>query len=331
MKAIDMHCDTILELFKDKKNGGAANLFQNSLHLDLERMEKGDYLLQNFAMFVHLRETQEPFRFCLELIDMFYQEIEAYKDKIGVVLSYRDIERNWKEGKMSALLTVEEGAVCEGEPFLLRTLYRMGVRMMTLTWNFENCLGFSNRIIWDGERAGTCTPDIEHGLKEQGILIVEEMESLGIIPDISHLSDAGIWDVFSHTKKPFVASHSNARSVASHPRNLTDEMIKKLSERGGVMGINYAGVFLKDKNGGMSQESRIADMIRHMKHIRNIGGIQCIGLGSDFDGIVGHLELNGPDKLPRLEQAMEQEGFTTSEIEAVFYRNVLRVYKDTLG
>ncbi|RGY99459.1 dipeptidase [Clostridium sp. AM58-1XD] len=330
MKVADMHCDTILEIQKDHKNGGNISLLDSPLQINLERLEKGDYLVQNFGMFVHLGREKQPFRFCMELIDVFYQEMELFADRIGVATSFDDIEKNRRQGKISALLTIEEGAACEGEVFLLRDLYRMGARMMTLTWNFENCLGFPNRKITEGPQAGRYVPDTERGLTDKGIVIVEEMERIGMIPDISHLSDAGIWDVFRHTKKPFVASHSNARALASHPRNLTDEMIKALSDRGGVMGINYYSAFLRDWKEKEEEKSRISDMIRHMKYIKNIGGIECIGLGSDFDGIDGQLEIDGPDKLPLLEHEMRKAGFTEREIEAVFCKNVLRLYRDVL-
>ena len=163
---------------------------------------------------------------------------------------------------------------------------------------------------------------------------VEEMEHLGMIVDVSHLSDAGFWDVIRYTKKPFVASHSNARAlVPDCPRDLTDDMIRALSERGGVAGINYFPPFLSaqdPKADRSAYQSRISDMIRHMKHMKQVGGIQCIGLGSDFDGIHGDLEMKDGSELPKLEWAMRKEGFTESEIEAVFYGNVLRVYKEVL-
>ena len=218
---------------------------------------------------------------------------------------------------------------------LLRFFYHLGVRMMTLTWNYPNELGYPNRLASnssyfpsDGE------DDAVHGLTEKGIQFVEEMEHLGMIVDVSHLSDAGFWDVIRYTKKPFVASHSNARAlVPDCPRDLTDDMIRALSERGGVAGINYFPPFLSaqdPKADRSAYQSRISDMIRHMKHMKQVGGIQCIGLGSDFDGIHGDLEMKDGSELPKLEWAMRKEGFTESEIEAVFYGNVLRVYKEVL-
>lgn len=323
MKVVDMHCDTISELYKDHKRGGRASIFENAMMIDIKKMQTGDYGLQNFALYTNLeRAGGRPFEYCMGLLDTFYRELEAHQDIIGIVKSYRDIEENWNRGKMSALLTIEEGGVCQGELSFLRNFYRLGVRMMTLTWNFPNELGFPNKR--------NQVPDRENGLTETGIQFVQEMERLGMIIDISHLGDAGIRDVFRYTNKPFVASHSNARAIASHPRNLTDEMIRSLAERGGVMGINYYSCFLRDFPEGEARASRISDMVEHMKYIRKVGGIGCIGLGSDFDGIDGELEMKDASMLPLLAEAMKREGFSETEIEAVFHKNVLRLYKEIL-
>lgn len=327
MKVADMHCDTLTEIEYRRRRGEDISLFSNHMQLDLERMKKGGYILQNFAIFTHLKKEKDPLGYCREMIQAFYREMELNKDVIAPARSYEDIIKNQEDGKISAVLTIEEGEVCQGNVDILRELYRLGVRMMTLTWNFKNCLGWPNR---KEEETGEWVPDREHGLTKKGIAIVEEMEALGMIPDVSHLSDKGIWDVFAHTKKPFAASHSNARAAASHPRNLTDEMIKKLSERGGVIGINYYSHFLGNWGNNEEPVSRIRDIVRHIKHLKNAGGIQCIGLGSDFDGITGPLEIDGPDKMPLLAGEMKKEGFTEEEIEAVFYKNVLRLYKAIL-
>lgn len=330
MRVVDMHCDTICEIYEGRKRGEEVGLRTSELHLDLEKMKRGDYGLQNFAVYVHLRRSEEPFRQAMEMIDLFCREMEANKDLISPVASYKDIENNWKQNRMSAMLTMEEGGVCLGDVRLLRNFYRLGVRMMTLTWNFPNELGYSNRTVADGPEKG-CYPDTEHGLTERGLEFLEEMERLGMIIDISHLNDAGIWDVFSHTRKPFVASHSNARALAGHPRNLTDEMIRCLGERGGVAGINYYAGFLRDWKPGEEKVSRLSHMVSHMKHMKNTGGIGCVGLGSDFDGIVGTLELRDASCLPLLEEEMRRQGFLPSEIQAVFHGNVLRVYREILS
>ncbi len=322
MKVVDMHCDTIGALYEAEQRGEPVSLLENGLHLDLKKMEKGDYFLQNFALFVDLGHTDEPFKTCVSMADLFYREMEKNRDRIAPVTTWKEMEENWRQGKMSALLTLEEGEVCEGNPAFLRTLYRLGARMMTLTWNYENSLA------WPGKGGGV--PETERGLKQRGFEVLEEMESLGMIVDVSHLSDAGILDVLKAAKKPFVASHSDARSLASHSRNLTDEMIRGIAEKGGVIGINYCCSFLEDIPEGQKPVSRIARIIDHMKHIRQVGGIGCLGLGSDYDGITGELELPTAAALPRLAEAMEEAGFTASEVEDVFYRNVLGLYRELL-
>lgn len=333
MKVVDMHCDTIWEIYKRRQEGEQVNLRSNDLHVDLEKMKAGDYGLQNFALYTPLDRVERPLEHGMRLLDIFYEEMEANQDLIGVVKSYADIEENWKKGRMSALLTIEEGAVCQGELAFLRDFYRAGVRMMSLTWNFPNELGFPNGRR-GGAKSGPMVIDTVRGLTERGIQFVEEMERLGMIIDVSHLNDAGIWDVFKYTKKPFVASHSNTRGIVPDcPRNLSDEMLRALAERGGVAGINYYINFLhneadwKDK---ASRRSLISDMILHMKHMKKVGGIGCIGLGSDFDGISGNLDLSSAADLPLLEDGMRKAGFTSSEIEAVFHGNVLRLYKEVL-
>lgn len=329
MKVVDMHCDTISELLHARERGERASILENHLDIDLNRMQKGDYLLQNFAMFVNLGKTEDPFHYAMKLIDLFYNELEPYSDRIGMVKSWKDIEENRKAGKMSAMLTLEEGGICKGDLSCLRNFYRLGARMMTITWNYPNELGFPNGKD-ESVSPARSIPDTEHGLTETGIAFVQEMERIGMIIDISHLNDAGIWDVFRYTKKPFVASHSNARALARHPRNLTDEMIRALAERGGVAGINYYAPFLKNEDTEMPLQGLCSDMVAHMKHMKQIGGIGCIGLGSDFDGIDTMTEMKDCSGMQLLADEMSREGFTTREIEAVFHDNVLRVYRELL-
>ncbi len=154
---------------------------------------------------------------------------------------------------------------------------------------------------------------------------MEEMNKLKMIIDVSHLSDGGFYDVVKHSKSPFVASHSNARAITDHPRNLTDEMIKILSNKGGVMGINFEKTFL-----GQSEEGKLSEMIAHIKHIKNVGGIDSICIGSDFDGIETPSEIKSSDEIEKLINALEKESFHESEIEKILYKNALRVIKETI-
>ena len=321
MKVVDMHCDTIGELWKAEKAGKPISLRSNSLHIDLEKMQKGDYLLQNFAMFVFLGREKDPLVNVLEMIDVYNRAMAENADIIGPVLNYEDIEKNRAAGKLSGMLTIEEGAVLKGNPYVVRSLYQLGVRMLTLTWNFENEIGYPNTIV----KAKDYDPSRHYGLKPEGIEIVREMNRVGMIVDVSHMGDDGFWDVVKYCDGPFVASHSNARAVCNHTRNMTDDMIRALADKGGVMGLNFCGDFL-NPNG----KSRVEDMVRHAKHIINVGGSDILGLGTDYDGIDGDLELDHCDKMPLLAQEMERQGFSTQQIEKIFHGNVLRLYREVL-
>lgn len=233
---------------------------------------------------------------------------------IAQVRSYAEIERNVAQGKMSALLTIEEGGVCHGDIELLHRFYSDGVRMLTLIWNFENELGFPH------------SDSQNRGLKKRGFEFLEEMESLGIIADVSHLSDRGFYDVCKAATKPFTASHSCCRSICDHSRNLTDDMIKALADRGGVIGVNYYSLFLRSGE----NVSHVSDIARHIRHMVKKGGIGCVGLGSDYDGMKCELEMWDCSTLPVLAQELKKQGFSDDETEAVFSSNVLRFYRELL-
>ena len=330
MKVADMHCDTMAEIFYALRDGKDCGLKNNQLHIDLEKMVKGDYLIQNFAMFVSLKNYKNPLEHCLELIDVFYNQLELNHDRIALALNYNDIIKNQSLGKISAMLTIEEGGVTKCSLAHLRNFYRLGVRMLTLTWNYENGIGYPNCQLLEGE-----TPDFQHpntikGLTEFGIDFIHEMERLGMIIDVSHLSDAGFYQVLENTTKPFVASHSNARKKCNHVRNLTDDMIRKLADRGGVIGMNYCPSFLYDVKTEEEAVGTIDAIVDNIKHIVLVGGYECVGLGSDYDGIPSHKELPDASYLPLLAEALRNAGMKQHEIEAIFNKNVLRLYKDVL-
>ncbi len=335
---IDMHCDTISEILRRRKNGEEIGLRENGLSVDLKRLREGGYLCQNFALFTYLdgvrKAGEDVFDHASKLSDLMDSEFEENSDLVRPALSGTEIEENFRAGFLSGLKTIEEGAVYKGSVDNLKRFYDKGVRMSTLTWNFENELGFPNKFVIDPEDPTKCDAscDTENGLKKAGFEMVEAMETMGVIIDISHLNDAGIYDVFRTVKKetPVVASHSNARAIASHPRNLSDEMLRMIADHGGVCGINFAYDFITDVPDPKSL-TRIDGMIAHMKYIRNIAGIDTIGLGSDFDGIGNEVEVKDAAGMQRIADAMSMAGFSADEIEKVFYKNVLRVYKDVLG
>lgn len=327
MKFLDLHCDTISEIYQRRLWGEAAELRENTGHVDLVRLKKGECFGQNFALFTSLKKETDPYLYAQTILKVYQEEMRKNADWIRPACSVKELLKHEADGKMSGILTIEEGAVCRGDTALLQKFYQAGVRMMTLTWNYENELAYPNRF--DGKNS-LGRPETERGLKPKGIEFTEQMEELGMAVDVSHLGDAGFWDVVKVTKKPFLASHSNARAVTPHVRNLTDEMIRALAERGGVIGINFYAAFLNEEKAEAAAggHSRISDMIRHIRHIRNVGGIECIALGSDFDGIDGILELDSPAALFRLEEALYLAGFTESEAERIFWRNALRFYSE---
>lgn len=330
MKVLDMHCDTISVLLDENSKGKNVSLRNNDLCIDLNKMKQGDYLLQNFACFVCLGQEEDPVKRVNQLIDHYYEQIDKNKDMIAPVFKYSDIEKNEKNGLMSSLLTIEEGGVVANDLALLRNYYRLGVRMITLTWNYANGIGHPN-FVSDKDMTFQDMKKIneQDGLTPFGIEYVQEMERLGIIIDVSHLSDAGFYDVLKYSKKPFVASHSNARALCDVARNMSDDMILKLAERGGVMGINFCGDFLKQSDVG-NETSCIKDMVEHIVYIKNLAGIDCIGLGTDFDGITSELEIKDASMMNQLAIALSDKGFTEEEIEKIFYKNVLRVYQEIL-
>ncbi len=334
MKAVDMHCDTITEMYAKRLEGAACDMQANDLHVDLGKLLRGGYMLQNFADFAHRDHLQGKMtmaEYAFRVIDFFLTELRRYPKQVGIVTCFADMEENERNGRLSAMLTMEEGGICEGKLEYLRIFYELGVRMFTFTWNFPNELAFPNRVELYGVHAGRFVPETERGLTKTGFAFLEEMERLGILADVSHLGDKGIFDVIGHAKRPFVASHSNARAICGHPRNLTDPMIRGIAEHGGVVGVNYCPAFLKDKaESNVPNAVSLNDVVRHIRHLIRVGGEECVGLGSDFDGTRLSFEMKDAGDLPLLEKKLCEERFTDEQIERIFYKNVMRVYRDVL-
>ncbi|MCI6276701.1 MAG: dipeptidase [Clostridium sp.] len=313
MKLIDLHCDTISHFMGENTE---VTLKRNNLSVDLEKLKQGDYLAQTFALFVNKEHVKSPHDYCMKMAEKFFQEIDKNSSLIALARNYDEIIKNEKEGRLSAILSIEEGATIEGNLKNLKDFYDMGVRMMTLTWNYENEIGYPNK----GEENHT------KGLKPFGVETVEYMNELGMLVDVSHLSDGGFYDVAKISRKPFIATHSNARSVTGHMRNLTDDMIKILSNKGGVTGINFCSAFMGDHG----DNTYIEDMIKHIKHIRNVGGIDVLAIGTDFDGISSKVEIDNASQMGKLVQALDKAGFKEEDIEKLYYKNALRLIKDVL-
>ena len=311
LNLIDFHCDTIYKLRKNKN----LSLHKNNLSVDLCKMEKAKSMAQFFALYINLEETKEPLKECLDMLDLFNKELALNKNKIKLAKNFEELMANFENGYISSFLTIEEGAAIEGSLINLKRLFNLGVRLMTLTWNFPNEIGFPsyNSIYMD------------RGLTHFGHDVVEEMNDLSMIIDVSHLSDKGFYEVADISKKPFIASHSNSRAITNSTRNLTDKMIKTVSNKGGVMGINFEKSFL-----GLSPFGRVSEMIEHIKHIKNVGGIDVLSIGSDFDGIETPSEILDISQMEKLREALIMNKFSENEIEKIFYKNALRFLKDTL-
>ncbi|MEY8533683.1 membrane dipeptidase [Blautia pseudococcoides] len=330
MQIIDMHCDTISKIRRVEKEGSPASLRQNALSVDLEKMKKGGYTLQTFAIYVNWEEEPDAEAAAREILKIFRREMQQSADLISQIRTYRELEANERAGKMSALLSLEEGAIFQDSVDSLRWFQEQGVRMATLTWNYENDLGYPNCM------GNPLTQEIwswgdDRGLKEKGIRFLEELEHLHILVDVSHLSDGGFWDVAKHSTRPFLASHSNARGLAkASARNLTDDMIRTLAGRGGVMGLNYAVSFMRPAWKPGENGTTVEEIIEMADYITNVGGTECLGLGSDYDGILELPEISDCSRIQFLAEQMEKHGFTYSQTEKILGGNVRRFLKENL-
>ena len=315
----DLHCDTILHLYTDSKT-----LSTWDGHINLDKLKSCGNGVQSFALFLATNDaavahgvTEPPYELFNSMYRIFDREVKENSESITQVRCYEDIEKNLAAGKLSALLTLEDCVLLDGKIERVDEIFEKGVRIAALTWNYENSLGFPNSF--DSELHGK-------GLKKFGFDCVERMNELGIIVDVSHLSEGGFWDVARCSNKPFIASHSCARALCDHSRNLTDEQLRAIGEHGGVCGVNFFSEFLVRD----STHTSCADIVRHMDRIRNKAGIEAVAFGSDFDGIDCTLEFSDCAGLPMLINAMGKV-FTDRETELICGKNALRVFKDCVG
>lgn len=324
----DLHCDTVFKLREERHSGTRSTLASSALQIDEKKLKTGGYFAQCFAMFVPAKE-EDPYRVFTEMADLYDAEIEL-SEALEPVWKFEDFEKNRRNGKISAVLTMEDAAPIGEELENLQTFYDRGVRMIGLTWNYKNAVGYPNirNFTNTGIKPDLFTPETKKGLTEFGKDLVRKMNGLGIVADVSHLSDKGFYDVIEISEKPIMASHSNARGVCRNVRNLTDDMLKKLADNGGVTGINYAAGFLnEDERLG---KRTVACAIEHIRYITKKIGTDHVALGSDFDGIDPEIELADASKTPLLLQALDRAGFTSEEIEKIAYKNALRVFKENM-
>lgn len=327
MNYIDMHCDTLAEALTRKSR--TAEHLEGTM-VDTYRLREAGAVAQFFAMFLPQKfepgwfgfETMPEPEVLMEKMYEIYCNTVAECDYIAPAREFAELEANRKAGKISAFLTIENGFLMRGKMENIKKVYDMGVRLMTLTWNDPNCFGFCH----------SANPEeMKRGLTDFGKEGVAYMQELGMLVDVSHLSDGGFWDVAELSKsagKPFVASHSNCRALSPATRNLTDEMIRTLADCGGVTGLNFEPTFL---NADMTDKvSRVSRMCDHVIHLIDKGGIECVGIGTDFDGISGEFEIADCTDMELLFAALHLRGLSDDAIDKIAYGNVARVIKDTL-
>lgn len=289
MKIFDMHCDTLTTAIAKKQS-----LYENNLHIDFKRLAKFDECIQVFAIWLDEIYYKNAFIETKNAIDYFKTEYSKYKHLCP---------------NLKPILSVEGGEAIEDDLENIKRLKNMGVKLITICWNYKNKLGC-------GALSG-----YDEGLSAFGTEAVKEMERLSIIPDVSHLNEKGFWDLYENTKKPFFATHSNAFSVYPHKRNLNDKQIKAIADRGGLIGINIYNDFVSGK------DCTIDNIIPHIKHIINIGGADVLALGCDFDGIdKTPSDLTNISDMPILYNKISSV-FGDKIADKIFYENAAYKYK----
>ena len=307
----DLHCDTALVLLGQSLNE-AGSLGKNQLHIDLERAAGLEGYCQCFACFTTPMMQQEqgvsPIVVFERELATIQREVDRYKGLISFAYSMAEVERNREKGKMSAILTIEGPAGFDFDPELLENLYQIGFRVTTLGWNEQNVLTGSN--VTGG------------GLTEKGKAYVREAQRLGMLVDVSHISDEGFWDIIDCTQAPIVATHSNSRRVWDHSRNLTDEMFRAICRTGGVAGINQFEEFL----GEHSTLDTVCDHIFHFLELDPSG--KHIALGGDLDGCDRLSRgFEGIQSYPALAERLLERGLGEEIIRNIFWNNAMNVFR----
>ena len=348
---IDTHSDTTQRLLDEKIDWGKR---LPDGHMDLPRMKDARLGAEFFSIWVEPKYKPEYLMRALRLIDAVYAAVERHPSEIEMAYTAADIRRLKKSGKIAALLGLEGGDPINDDLAVLNMLHKLGIRYMTLTWAYNNN--------W----ADSSTDTSRHnGLSPFGRQVIERMNHLGMMVDISHVSDKTFYDVLAVTKAPVIASHSSCKAITDVPRNMTDEMIRALAKNGGVMQINFHEGFLdpawrdawnkvkdeanraeeklneqyKNDPGELARVARrmqadfltrlprvpLTRIADHIDHVKKLVGVDYIGIGSDFDGARMPDGMDGVDKLPALTAELLRRGYTENELEKILGGNLLRV------
>ncbi len=289
MKLFDLHCDTITKLFSLKQG-----LFDGEAQVNIKKSKVLEDWRQIFAIFIPdtVRST-DALEYFLAVSNYYKQQIFANYDKMDV--------------KSKHLLSVEGGAVLAGNLENIEILRENNVKLLTLTWNGENELGFG--------------ADCNKRLKQLGLECVKKLEDSNIVVDVSHLSDAGFYDVASIANRPFVATHSNSRKVRDHRRNLTDEQFKHICSIGGIVGINFHKPFVTKDGEYMTQ------LLNHIEHFLSLGGEDVVCIGSDFDGADMHESLDSIEKISTLVDALVSVKYSEELINKIMFKNAFDFFE----
>ncbi len=299
----DGHSDTISECTHQ-----GWSLRENEGHLDLIRLSRFQKAAQVFALFANAAKFPAGTLFteCQKQHDVFLTELAKNADMAVLCRTGAEIAGANAAGKAAALLSVEGAELLDCEPEKLETAAAWGVKLVNITWNHKNALSGANVEATDS------------GLTDRGRAFAREAVRLGILLDVSHLSDPGFWDLAEMGLGPIVATHSNARALCGHPRNLTDDMFRAIRDSGGTAGFNLCDEFV----GGTAS---LDDAVRHIEHFLALGGEKTVSLGGDWDGCVLSCGWQGVQDLPQLWDALEKRGYDRPLLEDIFYNNWLRV------
>ena len=306
----DLHCDTALALLGDDLTE-AGSLRKNNCHIDLERAKVLPGYVQCFACFTTPFMTQwykkDPTVIFEKEIETVMREMYYNSDLISQIHTLADIDKNRKNGKMSAILTIEGPAGFGFNPAMLENLQQIGFRITTLGWNEQNPLCGSHKT--------------GGGLTDLGREYVKEAQRLGMIIDVSHISDEAFWDIMEITEKPVIASHSNSRSVCPVSRNLTDDMFRAICQSGGVAGFNMCAPFA-------GEDPDLDTCADHFIHFLELGGEKHIALGGDLDGCdVLPRGFDGVQDYPKLADKLLERGLSETQVYDIFWNNAMEVMR----
>ena len=303
----DAHCDTI-----SRCDALGCALRQNEGHLDLLRLRTFEKAAQFFAIYFDLAHApaEGMFAVCKRQQGIFARELAQNADIAAPCRTAADVERVNAAGKVAALLSCEGAELLNCDPANLAWAQEAGIRIVNLTWNHANLI------------SGTHCAEPERGLNDLGRAFVREAQRRGILIDVSHCSDAAFWDLIRCTEKPVIATHSNARALCPHTRNLTDDMFRAIVETGGVVGLNFYTHFVTAEG----KDATMDGALRHLDHFLALGGEKHLALGADLDGceaLAGG--MTGVQDMPLLWDALRKHGCDTALLEDLFYNNLLRI------